>query len=313
MTKIIIHNPCNEYTKNYRYYNLFWDEFTLFLKKHFDVYENRYYVNAHKERFPVKLIKSTNNDFLLLDCEYVIENAVTGEFVILSVADDLTHGILNEKSNPFLKKVLVSQFLPEKIEHHVGNFLEKYYPWTYFKSSIVDIEPYYNKRKEIKEFIDKLYFKGTSLSDRPILNYIDKSIITEFKPINQEFYYDDIIKHSIALSVDGRGEFCYRDVECFGLGVPVLRFEYKSKFYDDLIPNYHYISIPRPDDMSLYRTGNERHAKLIEQRYFEVINDSEYLKFISANARNYYEKNFELNSVIHNTFNILELNKWKTE
>lgn len=310
MTKIRIHNPCNEHTRYYRNYNFFWDEFTNHLKNYFDVEENRFFENAHKERFKIDLIKGTSNDFLMLECEYVIENLNNGEFVILSVSDDLTHAILNERHNPFLKKVLISQFLPKKILSHVGEYMYKYNPWTYFQASMDDLTIYYSKRQEINEFKNELYFKGTSLEDRKILSYIDKNIITDFNVIQPSNYFNDLISHRLALSVDGRGEFCYRDIECFGIGVPILRFEYLSKFDSPLIPNYHYVSIPRPHDMDLYRLGNNNHAKLLENRYHEVINDDEFLKFVSNNAKNYYDENFSLESKIKKTFNLLNLTDW---
>jgi hypothetical protein len=123
-------------------------------------------------------------------------------------------------------------------------------------------------------------------------------------------YFYDMINHKIALSVDGRGEFCYRDIECFAAGVPIIRFEYESVFYNNLIPNYHYISIPRPNDMVMYRVGEEHHAKMLEQRYYEVINDTEFLNFISKNARKYYENNCTMDVSVKNTFNLLSLNTW---
>jgi len=94
------------------------------------------------------------------------------------------------------------------------------------------------------------------------------------------------------------------------VGIPILRFEYVSKMHDPLIPNYHYISIPRPDDMVSYSQGIEEHAKLIVKRYQEVLNDDEFLKFIAQNARSYYEKNCTMNQIIKNTYELLELNNW---
>ena len=128
--------------------------------------------------------------------------------------------------------------------------------------------------------------------------------------ISPSNYFDDLISHKIALSVYGRGEFCYRDVECFGVGIPIIRFEYLSSFNSPLIPNHHYISIPRPNDMDLYRLGNEGHAKMIEGRYHEVINNKDFLDFISKNAKQYYDENFSLETKIKNTFNLLNLNDW---
>jgi hypothetical protein len=62
--------------------------------------------------------------------------------------------------------------------------------------------------------------------------------------------------------------------------------------------------------MTLYRMGNENHAKLLENRYYEVINDKEFLDFISSNARKYYEENCEINAAMKKTFDLLNLKNW---
>jgi FkbM family methyltransferase len=309
-TKIRIHNPGNDITKYYRYYNVFWDKLTEKLKQIFDVEENTWFSNAHFERYNIQLIKGNSGHLPLLECEYIIENLENGEFIVLSASDGLTHAILNEKENPYLKKVLASQFLPRELLAHVGNKMYKYSPWLYFKSSIVDIEPYYQKRLLQNNFIDKMYFRGTSLEDREILHYIDKNLITDFTPLSQERYYDDIIQYKLALSIDGRAEFCYRDIECLGLGIPMIRFEYESKFYEELIPNYHYVSISRPNDMTIYRKGNDSHAKLLESRFLQVVNDQEFLNFIAKNGREYYEKNCLLDKMINKTLVLSNIQNW---
>jgi FkbM family methyltransferase len=308
--RIRIHNPSNSQTKDYRNYNRFWDDLTDYLKNFFNVEENRFFENAHSQRFPINLNKGISKDLFLLECEYVIENLDNGEFVIMSVSDDLTHAIINEKENPYLKKILVSQFLSDKIFKHTGKYMYKYSPWTYFQSSVIDLERFYYKRLLVKPIENKIYFKGTSLEDREFLNHINKDLITNFTPLVPELYFNDIIKYKLALSIDGRGEFCYRDIECFGIGVPILRFEYESSFYDELIPNYHYISVTRPSDMELYRLGSEEHYKLLEKRYMEVINDEEFLLFISKNARKYYEDNIFQNNKLKKTFELLNLKNW---
>ena len=311
-TKIRVHNPCNEFTRYYRNYNYFWDKFTEHLKKFFDVYENRYFENAHKERFPVKLSKGGDSNFLMLECEYVIENLENGEFVILSIADELSHAVINEQSNHFLKKVLISQFNTKKLYLHIDNKnYHKYSPWTYFQSQIFDLESFYRKRLSIVPSKEKLFFRGTSLEDRRFLYELSDDVLEKnFSSVPPDSYFNEIINHKIALSIDGRGEFCYRDIECFAIGVPIIRFEFESVFYDKLIPNYHYISIPRPQDMDLYRMGNSSDAKLMEDRYREVINDEEFLNFISKNAREYYLKNCEIENNVKRTFNLLNLNDW---
>jgi hypothetical protein len=311
MTKIKIYNPGNEITHDYRYYNHFWDVFTEYLKNFFDTEEDRYYEFAHESRIAINLKNKLNETFELLECEYVIENLDSGEFVVLSVADGISSIAINASESPFLKKILLSQFSPRDLNCHVTKNREKYIPWTYFQSFIFDLEPIYIKRLQTIPSENKMYFRGTSLEDRPILYHINNELITTpFNPIEPNKYFNEMIMHKLALSVDGRGEFCYRDIECFAIGVPTIRFEYESKLTPDLIPNYHYVSIPRPDDMDLYRLGTKEHAKLLEKRYYEVINDISFLDFISKNARKYYVDNCILDNVLKNTYNLLGLNDW---
>lgn len=311
MRKIIVHNPCNEHTRYFRNYNLFWDDLTNELKKRYEVTENRYYELANQQRFNVNLKNQTcpDGDFLLLECEYVIEFEDTGEFYIMSVSDDLTHATLNEKNNPLLKKVLISQFNRTEIVNHVSKENEsKYSPWIYFPCTIDDLEVHYEKRKTIENLVDKMYFRGTSISDRPIVTYIDQNYLNGYTPIGGPVtYFNDLINYKIGLSVAGRGELCYRDIEYMALGVPFIRFEYISELNPNLIPNFHYISINRPEDLLKDRLGNLEHAKMIEERFLEVKDDIDFLNFISNNAREYYVNHLNRgNNVIH-TLNLLEL------
>ncbi len=309
MRKIIVHNPCNEHTRYFRMYNLFWDELTEELKKRFEVIENRYYKLANQERFEVNLKNQTSSkgDFLLLECEYVIEFLDTGEFYVLSVSDDLTHAILNESSNPLLKKVLISQFDREKVMSHVlDEFQEKYEPWIYFPCTVDDLEIHFEKRKTLNTFIDKMYFRGTSINDRPIVTHIDQTYLNGYNPIGgPQTYFNDLINYKIGLSVGGRGELCYRDIEYLALGVPFIRFEYRSSLNPNLIPNFHYISVNRPEDLTMDRLGGKEHAELIEQRFLEVKDDTEFLEFISKNGREYYNTYLNKDNNVYHTLNLL--------
>jgi hypothetical protein len=309
-----IHNPCNEHTRYYRNYNLFWDELTDKLKENHTIIENRYFEDAHKERFNVHFDSLINPQGLfLMECEYVIENIDNGDFYVLSVADDLSYGMLSEQSNPKLKKVLMSQFIEDKVKHHVGDNYDKYSPWIYFPSNLTDLEFYYKQRLEKTEFVDKLCFWGTT-SQRPILKHFDSSILVGPNYIgDSDKYFDNLINYSIALSIAGVGELCYRDIECMALGVPLIRFEYQTKLAEPLIPNYHYISIPYDDEISSHngtktdRLGGYDQAKKIEQRFKEVISDKDFLIFISKNSRKYYEDNLSSDSRVAKTLNILNL------
>jgi hypothetical protein len=308
--KITVHNPCNEHTRYYRNYNLFWDKLTDELKKKYEVTENRYFEFANSQRFPIQLKKATTtpDNFVLLECEYVIEFDETGDFYVLSVSDGLTHAILNEQTNPHLKKVLVSQFSRNDIKSSTGDNFEKYHPWIYFPSDLFDLNPYIQKRKEIETLVDKMFFKGSSLEDRTILKHISTDYLDGVgSTCDQNCYFSDLINYKIGLSVAGRGELCYRDIEYMALGIPFLRFEYTTDLNPNLKPNFHYISIPRPEDLIYDRLGTEEHGKMIEKRFLEVKDDKDFLFYISDNATKYYESYLAYDNNIKHTLNLLNI------
>jgi len=312
--KLRIHNPCNEETRYYRNYNLFWDDITDSLKQRYQIVENRYYKDANRSRFQVNFDSLQNkNGLFLMECEYVIENMDNGDFYVLSVADNLSQAMLSEQNNPKLKKVLISQFIDYEIKHHVRDNFSKYHPWIYFPMNLTDLEYYYNERNKKTNLIDKLYFRGNT-RERPILQHFDsKTLEGPYYTGDSKKYFDELINYSVALSIAGVGEICYRDIECMAIGVPILRFEYQSKFYEPLIPNYHYISIPYDNSIPKHngvhtdRLGEHIHAKKLEQRFNEVINDKQFLNFISKNARKYYEDNLSPKTRVEKTLSILEL------
>jgi hypothetical protein len=318
MVRIKVHNPGNERTKNYRYYNFFWDSFTDFLKTKFNVEENRYFEKAHIERYKVDLQKGTVDDFLLLECEYVIENLENGEFVILSVSDDLGYATLREKDNPYLKKCLISQYAPPKIQSHIKDSIEKYVPWTYFQFSCHDLEIYREQRKEIGQTIDKMYFRGeTRLNFRPIIKHIPFEYLENPMMVSvPTMYFSDVIRYTIGLSVGGAAELCYRDIEYMVMEIPFIRFKYQTVLDPPLIPNYHYISIPFDEDFPIHndlkrdRLGGEIQANKIVERYKQVINDKELLKFVATNARKYYDDNLTIDKLIENTYKLTEIEDW---
>lgn len=314
MKNLLIHNPKNSHTEKNRDYNLFWDDLTNELKKKYNVTENRFFENAHLGPSKIFLKKRTTDFLEVLECEYVIEDLDTGEFYILSVGDQITSGILSEQNNPFLKKILYSQYIPYEIVHHTKKNSHKYYPWIYFPQNIYDYDVFYEKRKTVDNFKNKMFFKGSS-EYRPIINHFNKEILSDNQLISFENYLNDLITYKLVLTIGGaaNGDICYRDIECMAIGVPSIRFEYVTTLNPCLIPNYHYISIPLPYDLPKHnnvmkdRLGNETHAKLIEQRFWEVVNDKCFLEFVSKNARDYYVNYLSKENRVKHTLKLLNL------
>jgi hypothetical protein len=313
MRTIIVHTPQNEQSKTFRYYNIFFEKFVEYLKTKFIVEEDTYYELANIRSYPVELLNN-NSKSELLECEMIIEDKDSKEFFVLSVSDTLTGAILNHQSNPLCKKILVSQFDENVIRRHLTNpeNFSKYSPWIYFPSNLFDIESIHQERNKIKTFVDKFCFWGTSIEDRKILSHFNSNYFDGGLPIGTfDSYSRHLITYKVALSIAGRAEFCYRDIENFGLGIPILRFEYINKMVNPLIPNFHYISVDRPSDLYYDRLGNKEHAEMIEKRFLEVKDDYEFLSFISKNAKEYYEKHLSMEGGITSTYEQLNLNSWE--
>ena len=312
MRKLVIHQPTNHQSRRYRYYNYFWDLLCDEISKEHEIVQNRYSKNIHFERQLVNILDKENDNLnvLMLECEMIIQDIDTFEIFVLSVSDDLSHATLDLQDNPNLKKVFISQFHRDKIYGHIRNKenTSKYFPWIYFPSNIFEIDKYYQIRKEKSEFIDKFYFRGTSLGDRSILSHFNTSLFEGGSPIGGfDRYAEDLINYKIGLSIAGRGEFCYRDIEYMGMGIPFIRFEYISEMDPELIPNYHYISVERPDDLSMDRIGTYEHSKLIETRFLQVKDDVEFLTFISNNSREYYNQYLSTHNNVKHTLKLLNL------
>jgi hypothetical protein len=310
--RIIIHQPTNHYSRRFRYHNIFFDNLINKLSENHDVVVDRYYKNVHKGRVNVDLGWSEDEIFSIemQECEMIIEDYDTKETQILSVSDDLTPTSLNLQQYENVKKIFISQFIRDKVYHHVQpENRDKYFPWIYFPSNEYDLESYYERRQNMTPIETKLYFRGETVS-RGILQFFSPEVFHGGNSIGGfNAYMNELLNYKLALSIAGRGEMCYRDVEYMAVGVPFIRFEYTTEFINPLIPNFHYISVERPDDlkdwMNLDRNGLQHHADMIVKRYLEVKDDSEFLSFISKNAKEYYENHLNPKSSVDFTIKLL--------
>lgn len=131
-------------------------------------------------------------------------------------------------------------------------------------------------------------------------------------PLPFEQYIQEAINFKLALSIGGGGgaicgDFCLRDIEMFGLGIPLLRPKYIVETNDPLLPNYHYISVNAEFDENFKYLKPELLSKMITQRYLEVIKDDEFLNFISKNARKWYLDNISYPNITNNLIKLLDL------
>lgn len=317
MARLIIHQPKNFESRYYRYYNRVFDALIDEIKKEHDVIDNRYFKYANSKWYPTLLLSQDtffdNTNLHMLECEMIIENYDTKGIKVLSVSDDLSSATLNLQDSQYCNKVLIAQFDRKKISGHIRdqNNMWKYSPWIYFPQNVEKYDFYWNRRKERKLLEDKMYFRGTSLEYRKIISYLNPELFHGGRPIGGfDSYAEELLNYKVGLSTAGRGEFCYRDIEYMAMGIPFIRFKYNSEMNPELVPNVHYISVDRPEDMPHDRDCSPEHTRLLEQRFLEVKDNTEFLDSIVKNAREYYEKYITINNCVAHTIKLLELDKW---
>ena len=300
----------NQSYKRYdRYYNYFWDYLIYKLSQTHEIKEFRDRSTFHDNSG----IELTQN---LEDSDFLVLNEENDKFVIFSICDILQHHISLFKENENLSKIFLSQFYDLNIKANAEDKYSKFSPWIYFPCFVENLDQYYLMRKYREDKLkDILFFKGT-VFDRPILEKFSKEILSDYSYCySPQEYCKELIGYKVGLSLSGRGEFCYRDIEYMAMGLPFLRFQFQSEMIYPLIPNYHYISVEIPEDLpqeinrdNLYldRMGDRHHAEILENKFLQVKDDSDLLEEISRNARKYYDDYLAPESSINLTLELIE-------
>jgi hypothetical protein len=235
---------------------------------------------------------------------------------------------------------------PKKMKQffYAGGF--NYFDFYYFNNinqSNLDIEipdnfdsiytqffynPYYNNYdtdiKNVFEYnpkkINSLFFRGWMWDFRKnMVQNLNRSdvVIVDKNQSNQNLSFLDYLKelknYKAALSLPGGTEICNRDIECFSIGVPVIRPTLHINYPEPLVANYHYISCYHACDYS-----DDGYPKYLNYEDFKtnltyvwdkVKNNNEYLDFISKNAKDWYEKNCKMESNLNFLIKNIDLSK----
>lgn len=203
---------------------------------------------------------------------------------------------------------------PEDIQNHYGI---KFSPFLYpleFLSSYKYIEKYrtpYNPQEKIRKacFIGWVYDSRKQVTDilqqHPLFEIIDTSA-----GLRGESYYKEMSKYALTLSLNGNGEWCLRDVESMGLGIPTVRAEMKTPFYKGLHPGINYIKgMETSANAHIVFPGVT--FEEVAQNYIKAVEDSIYndelLMSISQNNIDYYDKYLLPNKIVDEFFNVFDL------
>ena len=175
-------------------------------------------------------------------------------------------------------------------------------PYTYLPYSI-EFDSLSKKSKKIEEKENnKLEFRGFLYNERLSLSKIGDIHITEQKIFPIERYFDELNNNRICLSLNGAGEICNRDVEILSSMSALLRPKLELQFHNELIPNYHYISFEMDDNPIILN-------KIILDKFNEVKDDIEFLKYISENGYQWYINNGTVDSNVKILKEIIQINK----
>lgn len=257
-----------------------------------------------KMEFHLDITANHNNWYGVMRKNIICQNNNTKKFFVINHADqidDIPEDIINHPLCVGILKCQYKQGRYDRWKHKVA-------PFTY---GVKEKDKYFLLRDKIKKISiksQKMYFKGNETGRKNILTRLaDMEIINSdygFRDghgnrnlkIKQEEYLENIAESKLALSLPGVGNCCHRELEAFGVGVPVLMPVLINRYYNDLIPNVHYVAV----NTSLIGKHKIKHYSeeeekifccLIKQRYKEIINNDEFLNKISENALSWFDKN----------------------
>lgn len=219
--------------------------------------------------------------------------------VDLSSNSNFDGAAIGQYNKKFWDSIITDENLRNKIK--VAPYAETY--WNLGKYN-------YSKVTEFREtnvLDQRLHWRGSLYTTGVIDRYkgIRKSV--ELLPVHMSptelnlqsspipfwNYIQEAITFETVLSIGGGsgiscGDYCFRDIEMFGLGIPVIRPQYAVEHIIPLIPNVHYISVDAEFESNGKYKNHEQLSKNIADRYREVINDKQFLKQISINAHAWY-------------------------
>lgn len=263
-------------------------------------------VNRLRDEFGANIIHQRGGhlridkfDYDLPDCELIIHDADNDILRSITWSEGPTKlfDVYKKRNNEKDVLLLTQQayWFPPNYDYSVHNFTVK--PTTFYTfSPHINYSHFYNLRnfKKFDSLIDKLFFLSSTRREDPFA-LREMGLCSESPGALQIHDYLRLaIDYKVGLSISSLAEMCYRDIEYMAIGLPMMRLEYMTELHPRLIPNYHYISIPRDGfDWSTNsdRAGGPQYIEAYKNRFLEVKDDRDFLKFISDNARQYYLEN----------------------
>lgn len=333
MTWLRIHRFENEQWG--RYHLPWYRKFSEYLKNHFEVEVINYNVDGNTFSGVINLqseIGQFGNNPPLTDVDCVVENMENGEFFVLTFTKYFTSQVVHYLKSDKCIGVLCAHFSQRYMSEHLKrnkllHKLDLVQPWFFGFFQEFDVDTYREIRDNTETFNDKLYFKGGGWKDpengyRKVIKHLHDKGYLDANNVPIGDYLNELSTQGIAVSHymdldrfikanEYPGELCYRDIEMMSIGVPFIRVEFKSEIHNAFTPNYHYIVIPREDAYLKFKEeGHQGVAQMFIDKYDEVKDDKDFLKFISKNQRKWYDENMRWPKSAELTMNKLNINRW---
>lgn len=303
----------------------------------FDNHNTNFLLEELRKKYSINWINLAGSDNFRYqnDCDVLIDQGSisifefddTKEFKTFDFGDAPTLTIKLSESKNFIGAA-IGQYNKDLWDQTINNktlrkkIKPSVYPETCWQFGIENYDQVTEYRNSI-ELKKELFWRGSIYKDpnrvefdrRIAIEYIAKKLTSfyfGYYPIPFDQYINESIHFKLALcfGVGGGyacGDFCLRDIELYGLGIPTIRPKYAVETVDPLIPDYHYISIDCEFDENYRYKNPELLADKVIKRYHEVINDQNYLEQISKNARKWYIDNISYPNITKKIIDILEL------
>jgi hypothetical protein len=184
--------------------------------------------------------------------------------------------------------------------------LEFYYIYDYIKQFREPYDPTKKIRKAC--FIGGLYESRRVVADilrkHPLFDVYGRE-----DGYFRETYFQKMNEYTLTLSLNGAGEWCVRDFESMGLGIPIIRSEALTPMYKGLYPGQNYIAATPPSDLAFMIYPGiplERIAEYFIDSVEKNINNDDLLMSISRNNIDYYDKYLLPNKIVDEFFKVFD-------
>jgi hypothetical protein len=251
----------------------------------------------------------------------IFEYDDTKEFRVYDFGDS-PHLTCKLSKLPTFRGAVVGQYNPQYWDSIVPKSIRQtitggVYPetvWQFGKLNYQAVQEYRNSR----QLDNRLHWRGSLYNTGVPENYLGvrKSIELlpkylsqhqlnmQGSPVSFNDYIQEALNFKLVLSIGGGGgavcgDFCLRDIEMFGLGIPVIRPRYIVETADPLIPDVHYISVDAEFDSDYRYVNHEKLSEKIAKRYLEVIEDITILAKVAANAHRWYLDNLSAPNITY--------------